>query len=68
MMYIITFEAHTATGEVVAVMTFEIVTNPLLDLTGKKLAFERMCVEYARLTGVKCSFAKIIEVRKDDER
>ena len=68
MTYTITFEAHTSTGEVVAVRTFGVGTDYPLDLTGKKLTFDRMCVEYARLTGVKCSFAKIIEVRKDDEK
>lgn len=68
MKYTIKFEAHTASGEMAAVRTLGIDTDHPLDMTSKKkLTFERMCVEYARLTGVKCSFARIMDIRKDEE-
>jgi hypothetical protein len=67
MLYTITFEAHTASGDVAAVRTFSIGTDHPLEMTKKKMGFERMCVEYARLTGVKCSYAHILQVTTSEE-
>ena len=67
MTYTITFEAHTANGDISGVRTFSIETDHPLELEKKTMAFERMCVEYARLTGIKCSFANIINVKREGQ-
>jgi hypothetical protein len=67
MKYKIVFNALTTNSECVGTRTFTIETTRELDVDGKKMSLERMCVEYARLTGLKCSFAFIIDVtRKED--
>lgn len=63
MKYDITFNALTADGEVVGTATFQIITPDPMDLKGKPLAFERMCVDFARLIGISCSYAEIAEVK-----
>ena len=68
MTYKIAFNALTTNGDCVGTRNFTIETTRPLDVEGKKMSIERMCVEYARLTGLKCSFAFIIAViRKEDE-
>lgn len=63
--YDISFNALTTDGDVVGMATFQITALVPLDLEHKSMAFRRMCVEYARLIGISCSFAEIIDV---DER
>ena len=67
MTYDITFNALTTRGEVVGNLSFSITTPVPLNLD-KGMSVERFCVEYARLTGVKCSFANITDFRKDDKK
>jgi len=59
MMYEIRFNALNTKGDVVGSATFSITTSQLLDLGHKPKAFQRLCVEYARLIGISCSFAEI---------
>ena len=72
MTYEITFNALTLHCTVVGTATFTIVTDHPLNLEHKPLGFQRLCVEYARLIGISCSFAEIMEiveiteVRQDD--
>ena len=66
MTYKIVFNALTTNGDCVGTRTFTVETTRPLDVDGKKMCFERMCVEYARLTGLKCSFVHINEIRKED--
>ena len=68
MIYKIFFKALNSNGEWVGARHFTIETDSHLDMgEKKKLSLERMCVEYARLTGLKCSFASIVDIiRKDD--
>lgn len=65
MKYEISFNALNTKGGVVGSATFLITTSTKLDLKHKEAAFQRMCVEYARLIGISCSFAEIIDI---DER
>lgn len=65
MKYEITFIAMTTKGDVVGTRTFCITSSERLDIKGKTASLLRLCVEYARLTGIKCSFAEIIDI---DER
>lgn len=65
MKYEISFNALNTAGDVVGSATFCITTSQPLDLKHKALGFQRMCVEYARLIGISCSFAEITDV---DER
>ena len=64
MEYTINFAALKTTGEVVDTRTFHITTDHPLNLTDKKkaMSLDRFLVEYARLTGLKCSDAKIIQI------
>ena len=66
MTYDITFNALTTRGEVVGNLSFSITTSVPLNLD-KGMSAERFCVEYARLTGVKCSFANITKIDRKDE-
>ena len=66
MTYQISFNALTTNGDCVGTRTFTVETTRELDVDGKKMCLERMCVEYARLTGLKCSFAFIIDVIRKD--
>ena len=66
MKYRISFNALNINGEFVGTRIFSIETIRPLDVERKNLSFERMCVEYARLTGLKCSYAFIINIRKDE--
>ena len=61
MEYTISFVALKTTGEVVGTRSFTITTDQPLDQT-KRMSLERFCVEYARLTGLKCSFVDITSV------
>lgn len=65
MTYKISFNALNINGEFVGTRIFRIESTRPLDVDGKNLSFERMCVEYARLTGLKCSHAFVIDVRKE---
>ena len=65
MKYEITFKALTTKGEVVGTRTFCITSSERLDVEGKAASLLRLCVEYARLTGLKCSLAEITDL---DER
>ena len=65
MKYEISFKALNSAGAVVGSATFLITTSTKLDLKHKDAAFHRMCVEYARLIGISCSFVEIIDI---DER
>ena len=67
MTYEITFNALTINGNCTGTRTFAIETTHPLDVDVKKMCLERMCVEYARLTGLKCSFAFIIDIIRKDE-
>lgn len=58
MEYTINFNALTTRGDMVGSGSFTITTPQPLDLT-KQMSVERLCVEYARLTGIKCSFAQV---------
>lgn len=58
MKYEINFTALTINGDVVGSGSFTITTPQPLDLA-KTGSVERFCVEYARLTGIKCSFAQV---------
>lgn len=57
MTYEIKFTALNTRGDTVGSGSFSITTPQPLDLT-KCGSVERFCVEYARLTGIKCSFAR----------
>lgn len=57
MTYEIKFNALNINGDVVGSGCFNITTPIPLDLS-KYLSLERFCVEYAKLTGIKCSFAQ----------
>ena len=65
MKYEISFKALTMKGEVVGTRTFCITSSERLDIEGKTACLLRLCVEYARLTGIKCSLAEITDI---DER
>ncbi len=65
MKYEISFIAMNAKGEVVGTRTFCITSSERLDTKGKTASLLRLCVEYARLTGIKCSLAEITDI---DER
>lgn len=65
MKYEISFKALNTKGEVVGTGTFCITSSERLDVTGRDLCLKRLCVEYARLTGIKCSLAEITDL---DER
>ena len=67
MIYEISFNAMTTSGERVGTRKFTIETVHPLNVDKKSMCFGRMCVEYARLTGLKCSYVHINEIRKDDE-
>lgn len=62
MKYEIHFDALNANGAVVGTGAFCITTSYKLDTDGKEPAFKRMCVEYARLTGIKCSDVRITDM------
>ena len=63
MTYKIFFKALNINGEFVGARNFTIETDSPFDFREKKkLSLERMCVEYARLTGLKCSFALIVDI------
>ena len=57
--YEITFNALNTKGETVGTATFSITTDHQLDTGHKPLAFQRLCVEYARMIGISCSFAEV---------
>ena len=63
MTYEIRFNALNIDGNTVGSCSFSITTPNLLNLT-KTMCLERFCVEYARLNNIKCSFAKIIEIKE----
>lgn len=64
MTYRFVFNALDIHGECVGTRIFHLETTREMDVDKKKLSVERMCVEYARLTGLKCSFAFIIDINK----
>ena len=64
MTYEIKFKALTTNGDVVGSGSFNITTPIPLDLI-KHTSIERFCVEYARLTGIECSYAQIMILEKD---
>lgn len=66
MTYKISFNALNINGEFVGTRIFRIDTTRPLDLE-KDMSIERFCVEYARLTGIKCSHAFIIDIKKEGE-
>lgn len=60
--YKINFDAITTKDEIVGNLTFEI---KLPDSYHKKcLALHRLCVEYARLNNISCSFVNINSIRE----
>ena len=63
-LYQIDFNALSATGECVKklYLTVPFADVKVLKSEKKKLVLERFCVEYARLNGVKCSYAEIISM------
>lgn len=65
MKYEITFKALNIKGEVMGTRTFCITSSEHLDIKNKTACLLRLCVEYARLTGIKCSLAEITDI---DER
>lgn len=65
MKYEIHFNALNINGVVVGTGAFCITSSCKLDIDGRVLSFKRMCLEYARLTGIKCSDVNIIDL---DER
>lgn len=65
MKYEITFNALNTKGEVMGARTFCITSSERLDIEGKTACLLRLCVEYARLTGIRCSLAEITDI---DER
>lgn len=67
MNYKINFNALTAVGDVVGSATLTITTNQPLLIQKKSPCFHRMCVEYARLIGISCSFAEIVSVDGSEE-
>lgn len=66
MKYEIRFEAANTKGEAVQDITFT--AGPFWPdekpLDRANLALQRFCVEYARLIGVRCSFAEIHSIRE----
>ena len=62
MEYKINFNALNAAGDVVGSATFSIITDKPLSIHKKQMCFQRLCVEYARLIGIPCSFAEIESV------
>lgn len=66
MTYKISFNASTTAGDVVGSATFSITTDKPLQIQKKSACFHRMCVEYARLIGIPCSYAEILTVEGGD--
>lgn len=68
--YKINFDATNSKGDIVANITFEV--GPFYPeekpINRSVLALQRLCVEYARLIGIKCSFADIISIQKSVEK
>ncbi len=64
MKYEIWFNALNIHGVIVGQGAFCITTTAPLDITGKNLSFKRMCVEYARLVGIRCSDVEITDLDK----
>lgn len=62
MEYKIIFNAMNTKGEVVGTAKFTINTEKPMAIHNKMMCFQRMCVEYARLIGISCSFADILSV------
>lgn len=64
MTYKISFNASTTAGDVVGTATLTVITDKPLQIQKKSACFHRMCVEYARLIGISCSFAEILSVEE----
>lgn len=66
--YAINFDATTTNGEVVQNITF--IAGPFFlsettpAISGASLALQRFCVEYARLIGLRCSYAVIKSIQE----
>ena len=67
MTYEVKFNALNINGGVQGSGSFSITTPIPLDLS-KQMCVERFCVEYARLTGIKCSFAQVIIMERGDSK
>lgn len=62
MKYEVHFDALNINGATVGTGAFCITSSDKLDIDGKEPAFKRMCVEYARLTGIRCSDVRITDL------
>lgn len=66
--YFITFDALTSNDEVVGTLELRIALPEMAFTERKEQALHRLCVEYARLSSVPCSFARIINVKEEREQ
>ena len=64
--YEINFDAVTTMGGVVGNLTLKINLPNEECLSIKEMAFHRLCVEYARVCGVACSYADIKSVKEEN--
>ena len=60
--YLISFEALKTTGESVGTLELKIALPDIAFTEQKEQALHRLCVEYARLHNVACSFARITNI------
>ena len=61
--YLISYEALKTTGECVGILELKIKLPGIAFTKEKEQALQRLCVEYARLCNVKCSFANITNIK-----
>ena len=60
--YLINYEALKTTGECVGILELKIKLPDTAFTKEKEQALQRLCVEYARLHNVKCSFVRITSI------
>lgn len=65
--YIISFEALTTNDKIAGTLELKIVLPDKAFEERKEQALHRLCVEYARLNNVPCSFAKITSINAESE-
>jgi hypothetical protein len=64
--YEINFDAITTKDEVVGNLTLPINLPDNRCIERKPQALQRLCVEYARLNNIACSFANIISIKEEN--
>lgn len=61
----IEFDAITTKDEIVGSLTLKIALPDEMCMVNKPQALNRLCVEYARLNNVSCSFANINSIKEE---